>query len=531
MQGRSDPQRELLDVESVAGHLLPSGGVFGFLAAHRDEVFPDAMFTDLFPSGRGRPSVPAPVVATVLVLQALHGLSDREAAEAVTFNLRWKAACGLAVSAPAFHPTTLTYWRARLARSQRPNRVFEAVRDVVAATGALRGKTRRALDSTVLDDAVATQDTVTQLVAAVRRVARLLPGGAELVAAAATRSGHDYSRPGKPEIAWDDTAARAHLIDGLVRDARAVLAAVAAAEDAGEVVGAGAGAEAVGLLGLVAGQDVELVPDPADPGGPGTWRIAQRVAADRVISTVDPQARHAHKTSSRRQDGFKAHVVVEPDTGIITACALTKASGEGSGDAAAGIPLLAADTSLPTEGPVEVLGDSAYGTGEMLAALQGAGHVPLVKPWPVNPAVPGGFTVDDFTVDADANTLTCPAGITRPINQGRQVNFGVACRACPLRARCTRSATGKSMRIREHDALQRAHRARAADPEFRALYRQHRPMVERSLAWLTRGNRKLRYIGTTKNNAWLHLRASAVNLRRLTALGLDRDHDTWVLTG
>ncbi|MFL6223241.1 MAG: transposase, partial [Actinomycetes bacterium] len=150
MQGRSDPQRELLDVESVAGHLLPAGGVFAFLAAHRGELFPDAMFADLFPSGRGRPSVPAPVVATVLVLQALHGLSDREAAEAVTFDLRWKAACGLPVTAAAFHPTTLTYWRARLAGSTRPNRVFEAVREVVSATGALTGRTRRALDSTVL---------------------------------------------------------------------------------------------------------------------------------------------------------------------------------------------------------------------------------------------------------------------------------------------------------------------------------------------------------------------------------------------
>ncbi len=149
-------------MESVAGHLLPRGGVFEFLAAHREDVFPDAMFADLFPSGRGRPSVPASVVATVLVLQALHGLSDREAADAVTFDLRWKAACGLAVTAPAFHPTTLTYWRARLARSARPNRVFEAVRDVVTATGVLAGKHRRALDSTVLDDAVATQDTVTR---------------------------------------------------------------------------------------------------------------------------------------------------------------------------------------------------------------------------------------------------------------------------------------------------------------------------------------------------------------------------------
>jgi Transposase DDE domain len=194
----------------------------------------------------------------------------------------------------------------------------------------------------------------------------------------------------------------------------------------------------------------------------------------------------------------------------VTACAVTKASGDGSGDATAGAALLLTDTTLPTGAPVQVLGDSAYGTGAMLAALEAAGHVALIKPWPVNPAVPGGFTVDDFTIDTDAATLTCPAGVTRPINRDRQVNFGVACRGCPLRARCTRSTTGKSMRIGEHDALARAHRARASDPDFIALYRRHRPMVERSLAWLTRGNRKLRYRGTVKNNAWLHLRAGAI---------------------
>ncbi len=127
MQGRADPQREILDVESVAGHLLPAGGVFAFLAAHRRELFPEEMFADLFKAG-GRPSVPAEVMASVIVLQTLHGLSDSEAVEAVTFDLRWKAACGLAVTAGAFHPTTLTYWRRRLAASDRPNRIFDAVR-------------------------------------------------------------------------------------------------------------------------------------------------------------------------------------------------------------------------------------------------------------------------------------------------------------------------------------------------------------------------------------------------------------------
>jgi len=202
VQGRSDVQRELLDAESVAGHLLKSDSVFAFLAAHRRELFPDEMFADLFPTGRGRPSVPGDVMASVITLQALHGLSDSETVDAVMFDLRWKTACGMAVSAGAFHATTLTYWRRRLAASDRPNRIFEAVKAVVAQTGALTGKTRRALDSTVLDDAVATQDTVTQLIGAIRRVRREVPGAGEVIAEHCTA--HDYDDPGKPAITWDD---------------------------------------------------------------------------------------------------------------------------------------------------------------------------------------------------------------------------------------------------------------------------------------------------------------------------------------
>src|SRR4051794_41232421 len=101
------------------------------------------MFDDLFPSGRGRPSIAPEVVAAVLVLQTLHGLSDREAAEAVTFDLRWKAACGVAIDGSAFHPTTLTYWRRRLAASARPHRMFEVVRQLISETGAVQGRNRR----------------------------------------------------------------------------------------------------------------------------------------------------------------------------------------------------------------------------------------------------------------------------------------------------------------------------------------------------------------------------------------------------
>jgi hypothetical protein len=517
VQGTSHPEHVVMDAVAVSGHLLPSGSVFAFLAGHRRELFPDAMFADLFPSSLGRPSVPADVVAAVLVLQALEGRSDREAVEALTFDLRWKAACGLPVAAAGFHPTVLTYWRRRLAASDRPNRIFDAVREVVAATGALTGKARRALDSTVLEDAVATQDTVIQLIAAIRRVRREVPGGAAVVAAHCTA--HDYDDPGKPAIAWTDPEARARLVDALVTDAHRLLGHLPEQQLGPRP------AEAVALLALVAGQDVE--PVEGSDGTDGRWQIARRVAADRLISTVDPDARHAHKTVERRTDGFTVHLVVEPDTGLITNTRLTPAAGAATSDATVGMQLLTEDPTVA--GPVDVLADSAYGTGDALAALTAAGHRPVIKPWPLRPAVTGGFTLDDFTVDEAAGTATCPAGITRPISRTRIVTFGAACRGCPLRPRCTTAARGRHLTLHEHDALQRAHRARAADPDFQTIYRRHRPMVERSIAWLTRGNRRLHYRGALNNDAWLHLRVAAINLRRLLNLGLTGTDGNWAL--
>ncbi len=513
MQGRSDVQRELLDAESVTGHLLKPHSVFAFLAAHRGELFPDELFSDLFPTGRGRPSVPADVMATVITLQALHGLSDSETVDAVTFDLRWKAACGMAVTAGAFHATTLTYWRRRLAASDRPNRIFEAVKAVVAATGVLAGKTRRALDSTVLEDAVATQDAMTQLIGAIRRVRRDVPGAAAVVAQHC--SAHDYDNPGKPAIDWDDAAARERLLDALVNDAHRVLAVLPDQQET-------RAAEAVALLALIAGQDVE--PAEGSDGTDGRWRRTSRVPADRVISTVDPDARRVHKSPQHAQEGFKAHVAVEPDTGIITECALTKAGGSGTHEVAVGLKLLDQEPHSLT-----VLADAAYGSGEFRAQLAARGHTDRVDPPLARRPFEGGFTVDDFTVDHDNRTATCPHGHTRPISPSGRAFFGKACSDCPLQPRCTRSRSGKNLLVGPYDAVQRAARLAARDPDWRAEYHQHRPMVERSIAWLTRGNRRLRYRGTTKNDHWLHHRVAAINLRRLITLGLNHTGTNWAI--
>jgi hypothetical protein len=505
MRPSSEPSDDQLDAAIWCRHLVPDGSVYAFLADHRHELFPPALFADLVVQGRSHPSVPAEVVATVMVLQALEGLSDREAVSALRRDIAWKVACGLRLDDEGFHPTVLVYWRSRIRRSTRPRRIFEAVRQVVQATGVLGGRGRRVLDSTILDDAVATQDTVTQLVAAIRRVRRLVPRAREVELAA-----HDYDRTGKPNCAWDDPQATQALVSGLVNDALAVLAAVPDHGLAAEQ------AEAVALLALVAGQDVE-------PGErPGSWRIARRVAKDRVLSTVDPTARHTRKTTAAKRDGFKGHIAVEPESGLVTECALTAAAAP---DGPTGVGLLAAE-----QPGLEVLADSAYGGGETRAALRAAGHTQTIKPIPLQGAVPGGFTIHDFRIDRAAGILRCPAGATAPISSAGRASFARECPSCPLRRRCTTAKGGRTIHLHRYEDELRAARRRATTRSFQQSYRRWRPMVERSIAWLVAdGCRRVPYRGIDRNDGWWSVRVAAVNLRRLLALGLARQDQSWVL--
>ncbi|HEY2270060.1 MAG TPA: IS1182 family transposase [Streptosporangiaceae bacterium] len=535
MQGFERADRQLPDAAALAGHLVPAGSMFAFLAAHRAEVFPDADYADLFsPPGVGRPSLPATQMAAVLTLQVLHDYSDRETAGAVKFDVRWKVAIGASLDDPGFDPSSLVYWRQRLARSQRPHRVNDAVRKIVEQTGIVRGRRRRAVDSTILADAVATQDTVTQLVSAIRRVAREVPGAVEQIAQVCT--GHDYSRPGKPKIDWDDPAAKDALVPALVNDANAVVAVLQGAEMEERA------ASAVALLALVAGQDVE--PAEGSDGRDGRWRIARKVAGDRVISTVDTQARHTRKSPEARRDGYRARLAGDPETGIITDEKLTGAAGAQNSDAAVAAEFVTAEAAASRRGggrgqdeaaggELAWYGDSAYGTGELRAAIAGAGHRAVIKPGPLLPAVAGGFTADDFTIDAAARTVTCPAGTTRHLTAKNAVIFGAACRDCPLRGRCTTARDGRTLHLHEHDGLLRAARAAwAAGPQLRQDYMAHRPHIERAIAQVAtfRGRRlKLRYRGVTRNHAWLKRRTAAINLRSLLGRGLALSEGTWIL--
>jgi hypothetical protein len=507
----------------VAGRVKESS-IFAVLHRECHVLFADELFADLF-ADSGRRSVPPRIVAVVMVLQRLFGLSDREAVESFEFDARWKyAAGGLDFDYPGFSHTVLVDMRARLAASERPRRIFEVSLDAARRAGLVGA--RRVLDSTPLYDAVATMDTVTLVRSAIRRLLEVVDAKLGDKLRAVLARDDDYASGGKATCDWDDAAAREALVDALAKDAYACLAVLDGAELAPGV------AQAAELLATVVGQDIET-------GDDGIFRIARKVAADRVISVVDPDARHGHKTAARRFDGFKGHISVDPDSELITATVVTPGN---AGDASVAAELIedlvgdddrAADDNDGHE--PKVYGDNAYGTGEFQSKLEGDGIASGCKT--ASPTAAGGlFTKDSFDIDLGAGTVTCPNNVTVAIryasNGAGIASFGRSCTNCPLRDQCTASARGRTVGVGAHeDALARA-RDRQKTPAWSADYKATRPKVERKFGHLMRrrhGGRRARVRGTTKVDADFNLLAAATNLARLAVLGLRSTSRGWTV--
>jgi hypothetical protein len=316
------------------------------------------------------------------------------------------------------------------------------------------------------------------------------------------------------------------------------------------------------LLATVVGQDLEQTED-------GTFRIARRVAPDRVISTVDPEARHGHKTAARGFDGYKGHIAIDPDSEIITSATVTPGNaGDGSvakqlleealapvnpqgnevpqahmdpipcGSAEAPLasddklsPCSSAEAPLatPPSGPIEVYGDSSYGIASVLEHIEEAGAVANVKVQAPS-ATEGLFSKDEFRIDLTGNTVTCPSGQLVQIRLRKDGSgmaaFGAACTQCPMRSSCTTSKEGRNIIVHKQERLLQQARAKQKSPPWRANYKATRPKVERKLAHLMRrrhGGRRARVRGTERVTRDFALLCAAVNLNRLAALGLRHD--------
>ena len=380
----ANPQPDLFKGTEVVALALPKSSIYQLLNERGGELFPESLFHDLYES-RGRDCVPVRVLATVVVLQRFLGRSDREAVEALQFDLRWRHACGLTVDCGGFHPTVLVGFRARLAKSMKPNRIFEVVIDLAKSAGKI-GR-RRVVDSTALYDAVSTMDTVTLVrngICGVFRALRDCDVAAQTRFGGITKRDDDYASPGKPSCAdWDDKQARSDLIDALARDGYAI---TAAGDDGTWPAPL---RDALVLLGTLLGQDIEEKGE--------RFVLIQGVAPDRIISTVDIEARHGHKTSSKGFDGYKGHVAIDPDSELVTATDVTPGNAKdasvvtslladvlGQPAAPIGDAPTAADSAASTPSEAErpeVYGDAGYGDAETLDRLAEAGidayiHVP-----------------------------------------------------------------------------------------------------------------------------------------------------------
>jgi len=522
---RTCPRPKIFNATSAFcdGKLSPTS-IYRYLHGNCHRLFPDESFADLF-KDIGRRSVPPRIVAVVMTLQKLEGLSDREAVDRISFDLRWKyAAGGLDVDYPGFVHTVLVDMRARLRESARPDRVFEVVLEVARAAGLVGRK--RVLDSTPLYDAVATQDTVTMIRSAIRGLLREAPDALEAQLRSLLKRDDDYSTAGKPSCDWDDAKAREALIDALTRDAKALLAGAdgqALFEDV---------SKAATLLATVVGQDIEEADN-------ATFRIARRVANDRVISTVDPEARHGHKSSARRFDGYKGHISIDPDSEIITT---TKVTPGNVGDGAVAQALLGeclseddeteatpdpeASSEADTKKSVEAYGDAAYGTADNLKALKTAAVVSHFKVQ--GPARrKGKFSKDDFAIDLDKRTVTCPNGEcveVRPAQDGGgRAKFALTCGTCPLRSQCTDAKAGRTIEIHPDERILSQERERQKDPRWIEDYRATRPKVERKLGHLMsrrHGGRRARVRGVQRVGHDFSLLAAVANLKRLALLAI-----------
>jgi hypothetical protein len=300
------------------------------------------------------------------------------------------------------------------------------------------------------------------------------------------------------------------------------------------------------LLAAVLGQDLETDES-------GVFRIARRVAPDRVISTVDPESRHGHKTASRGFDGYKGHIAIDPDSEIITATEVTAGN---VGDAAVAEHLLkdllapvepppvvdtgatadpegAPTDSTPAASAGEVYGDASYGTAELLERFEAERLEPNIKVQPPS-AREGKFSQEAFQIDTTAGTVCCPNGVELPLqeraNGSRVARFGANCATCPLREKCTSSKGGRQIVVHpKHDTLQRA-RTRQRDPAWKRRYRATRPKVERKFGHMMsrkHGGRRARVRGRERIRQDFSLLAAATNLRRLAALGVRWTTDGW----
>lgn len=519
MLGRRTEQRSLFEVDVAYPGLMPVGSFYAFLAKERATLFRDEDFATLYHGKLGRPSVPPSLLAMALILQTYDRVSDEEAFERGSFDLRWKVALGIPVDEVPFAKSTLQLFRAQLMVHELGRLAFERSLTAARKRGHLKGRMRLAVDTTNVLGRGAVKDTYNLLgdgIVLVMRALAAQDGVAVEAWAAGTEAGKlehyisGSSLKGEADLDWDDAEERKRLLAGIVSDADTLLKAVrtarakvseGSAEDAGLVA-------AAATLSQVLLQDIDRNAD-----GPG---LHDGVAKDRMPSVHDPEMRHGHKSAQKRFNGHKAQIAVDTESQLITAAAVlagNAADNEGT------LALIEASEKSTGAKAAETIGDCAFGDGQTRAAFAEAGRTLVAKV----PAMAnrGRFPKTDFVIDLAAKTCVCPAGASGIARYSRQhdlrgFRFELAtCAVCPLRSQCVGGQTGRAIAVHPQEALLQKARAFQESDAFRP-FKAARQVVEHRIARLVQlGLRQARYVGRAKTLFQLQMAATVANLTLL----------------
>jgi hypothetical protein len=524
MVGECSAQRGLFEADNLYLGFVGEDTFYGFLAGHRGELFRDKDFAEFYSPDNGRPSVPPSLLATALLLQTYEQASDERAKAQADYNVQWKVALGVEITTRPFAKSTLQRFRAQLVLNDKLREVFERSLAYAREAGYVKKrKMKVVLDTTYILGRGAVKDTYNLLADGIGQVMRALAerNGVGVEEWGRGQGLERYLAPsikGGAEVDWADEEARREFLHGIVTDAERVLRLAGEARaQAPEGEKQGERIERAGaLLRQLISQDVER----SEEGS----TLKQGVARDRIASVHDPEMRHGRKSKSKRFDGYKAAIAVDPESQLITAVEVLPGNAPDSERALELTEASEENSGLEVE---ETIGDCAYGDGDTRQAYADAGRKLVAK-------IPyrgrhDQIAKDQFEIDLEEMTCTCPAGqttrtlIRRGYRQGRggkkhlrQVFYfdAAICAQCPLHSECVKAkgAKGRTVSLHPQERLLQEAQVLQDSPAFDE-YSQKRQVAEHRLARLVQlGIRQARHFGRRKTLYQVLMAATVANI-------------------
>ena len=509
----------------IAQAAFPKGNIYMKMRDELGSIYDNVQFADLFPR-RGQAAESPWRLALVTIMQFAENLTDRQAADAVRSRIDWKYALGLNLEDSGFDFSVLCKFRKRLIQHQATHRLFDTLLTLFVQRGFVHTRGRQRTDSTHILAAIRSLNRLELVSEAVRQVLETLTKAAPPFLQGRVPSVwvERYGQPLNEQRLPTDEREQTLFAEAIGHDGRTLLQWI---YDELQWYGLHV-LPAVETLRQIWVQQFYEVDDHLH------WRANDQTppATYRIVSPYDRQARQGRKRDTR-WFGYKVHMTetCEKDQPNLVIHVETRSAPQQD---VLATPKIHQD--LEEEGllPATHFVDTAYMSGPLMVESQKTFGVELFGPvlpdtsWQVQ--ADQGFDITHFHIDWTNQKVTCPEGHTnRYWRTGKdrhdhpviRIYFPPKiCNACPVRSKCTQSATGRSLSIKpqvEHEATQDA-RQRQKLPEFKEKYHA-RAGIEGTLsqAVVALGMRKTRYRDPVKVHFQHLATAAAINLKRVYA--------------